>query len=217
MIKTLYNKIDKNAVSSMPAVSFPGRIITVVSPAETDKAVDYLLSADILGVDTETRPMFKKGAHHKVALLQVSTRDTCFLFRLNYTGLTPSLIRLLENTTVPMIGISWHDDLIGLKARGNFTPGYFIDLQKMVGDLGIEDLALQKIYANIFHQKISKRQRLSNWEADILTDKQKMYAATDAWTCINLYEEILRLEQTHDYELVKVPEPESKNNIEQDE
>lgn len=217
MTKTIYNKIDKNDISVMPLVSFPGRIITIVSAGETDKAVDYLLDSDILGVDTETRPSFRRGNHYKVSLLQVSTRDTCFLFRLNFTGLTPALIRLLENTTVPMVGISWHDDLLGLHERGKFTPGYFIDLQNMVGELGIEDLALQKIYANIFGKKISKRQRLTNWEADVLTDKQKMYAATDAWTCINLYEEILRLERTGDYTLVKVPEPEVENNQEQNE
>lgn len=207
MRKIIYNKFDKKAITGMPTVVFPGRIITIISPSETQKAVDYLLSKDVLGVDTETRPSFRKGDKFKVSLLQVSSRDTCFLFRLNRTGLTPAMIKLLENTDVPMIGLSWHDDLLALHKRVEFKPGYFIDLQDIVGELGIEDLALQKLYANLFHQKISKRQRLSNWEADVLSDKQKQYAATDAWTCINLYEEILRLKRTGDYELVKVPEP----------
>lgn len=207
MRKIIYNKFDKKAITEMPTVVFPGRIITIISPGETQKAVDYLLSKDILGVDTETRPSFKKGDNFKVSLLQVSTRDTCFLFRLNRTGLTPAMIKLLENTDVPMIGLSWHDDLLALHKRAKFAPGYFIDLQNIVGELGIEDLSLQKLYANLFHQKINKRQRLSNWEADVLSDKQKQYAATDAWTCINLYEEILRLKRTGDYKLVKVPEP----------
>ena len=207
MRKIIYNKFDKRAITEMPTVSFPGRIITIISPGETQKAVDYLLSKDILGVDTETRPSFRKGDNFKVSLLQVSSRDTCFLFRLNRTGLTPSMVKLLENTSVPMVGLSWHDDLLALHKRAEFKPGYFIDLQNIVGELGIEDLALQKLYANLFHQKISKRQRLSNWEADVLSDRQKQYAATDAWTCINLYEEILRLKRTGDYELVKVPEP----------
>ena len=66
-------------------------------------------------------------------------------------------------------------------------------------DIGIEDLSLQKLYANMFGQKISKRQQLSNWEADVLNDKQKLYAATDAWACIMLYEELMRLERTGDY------------------
>ena len=107
MKKTIYSKFDKNLISALPTVLFTGRIITIISEADADKAVDYLLSCDILGVDTETRPTFRKGDQHKVALLQVSSRDTCFLFRLNNIGLTPSIIRLLEDETVPKIGLSF--------------------------------------------------------------------------------------------------------------
>jgi ribonuclease D len=201
MKKILVNKFDKKDINDLPVVQFEGRIIVVLSPGETEKAVDYLLSQKILGVDTETRPSFKKGAQHAVSLLQVATHDCCFLFRLNYTGLTPALIRLLEDTRVPKIGLSWHDDLLSLKKRAAFTPGRFIDLQQLVGEIGIEDRSLQKLYANFFHQKILKRQQLSNWERDVLDEKQKVYAATDAWACIMLYEELMRLEKTHDYEL----------------
>ena len=170
--------------------------------------MDYLLSSDILGVDTETKPVFHKGEHHQVSLLQVSNRTTCFLFRLNLTGITPAIKQLLEDTTVKKIGLSWHDDIRGLEEREKFKPGLFIDLQDIVPKLGIEDMSLQKLYANIFHQKISKRQRLSNWEAPLLDNKQRQYAAIDAWSCILLYEEILRLHETKEYELVLVPEPE---------
>jgi len=137
-----------------------------------------------------------------VSLLQVSTSDICFLFRLNHIGITPAILRLLENKVVPMVGLSLHDDMLSLHKRVAFTPGFFIDLQDLVGELGIEDLSLQKLYANLFHQKISKRQRLTNWDSDVLNDKQKAYAALDAWACINLYKEILRLKQSGDYELV---------------
>lgn len=207
MRKKIYSKFDKKEITALPLVVFTGRIISIISPKETDKAVDYLLAADILGVDTETKPAFHRGEQHQVCLLQVSTRDTCFLFRLNHTGITPAIKRLLEDTTVKKIGLSWHDDLRALKARESFTPGLFIDLQDVVSQLGVQDLSLQKLYANFFQQKISKRQRLSNWEAPVLTDKQKQYAAIDAWSCINLYEEIARLKRTHDFELVEEQEP----------
>ena len=74
-------------------------------------------------------------------------------------------------------------------------------------------MSLQKLYANFFGQKISKAQRLTNWEADILNEKQKQYAATDAWACIMLYEELQKLEETGRYELVK--EVEENKNIEE--
>ena len=202
MRKIIYNKFDKKAIATLPTVVFPGKTVVVMSESEAERAVDFLLSNSILGIDTETRPSFKKGETHKVSLLQVATHTVCFLFRLNYIGITPSILRLLENQEVPMIGLSLHDDILSLRKRTDFKPGLFIDLQDMVGEIGIEDLSLQKLYANLFHQKISKRQRLTDWDSDVLNDKQKAYAALDAWACINLYEEIVKLKRSRDYDLV---------------
>jgi ribonuclease D len=208
MKKQIYSKFDKKEITALPKETFPGRIISIITANEAEKAVNYLLSSDILGVDTETKPSFHRGEQHQVCLLQVANRDTCFLFRLHRTGITPAIKRLLEDTTVKKIGLSWHDDIRGLQAREPFTPGLFIDLQDLVPTLGVQDLSLQKLYANFFHKKISKRQRLSNWETPILSDRQKQYAAIDAWSCINLYEEFMRLKQTKDYELIEVSEQE---------
>lgn len=210
MKKTIYNKFDKAAINALPLVEYPYKINVILNEYEAERAVDYLLTCDILGVDTETKPAFRRGQNHKVALLQVATRDQCFLFRLNHLGMPQSVIRLLSNRMVPMVGLSWHDDIMSLHRRAEFTPGWFIDIQDIIGNLGIEDKSLQKLYANLFGEKISKRQRLTNWEADILSDKQKEYAAIDAWACINLYDEIMRLMATNDYELIKVAEEEIK-------
>lgn len=213
-MKKIYDKFDKSIINSLPLVTFPGKIIVVLNEYEADRAVEYLLSCDVLGVDTETRPAFRKGNNHKVALLQVATRKECFLFRLNHLGLPKSLLRLLSNKQVPMVGLSWHDDLMSLHRREQFEPGWFIDIQDIIGNLGIVDKSLQKLYANLFGEKISKRQRLTNWEADVLTDRQKQYAAIDAWACIKLYDEIMNLLATKEYELEVVPEekPAADNN-----
>lgn len=210
-MRILYSKFNKEAIHELPQVLFTGRIIVITSEKKAEKAVDFLLKQSILGVDTETRPVFRKGQSYKVSLLQVATHDTCFLFRLNILDITPSIKRLLENTETKMIGLSWHDDLLALHKRSDFKKGNFIDLQDIIGDLGIKDLSLQKLYANIFRQKISKRQRLTNWNNETLSEKQKQYAATDAWACIQLYEEIMRLKVSGDYQLVEVEE-ETKNN-----
>lgn len=207
MRKTIYNKYDKHLIRDLPQVSFPGKIEVITSKAEADKAVDFLFSQTLLGIDTETRPSFKKGKQNKVALLQISTKHVCFLFRLNIIGLMPSLIRLLEDETIKKVGLSLHDDIHSLtrllvNSSTKLKIGSFVDLQNLVKEIGIEDMSLQKLYANFFHQKISKRQQLSNWESDVLTEKQKTYAAIDAWACINIYEEFNRLKQTGDYQLV---------------
>jgi len=202
MSKTIYSRYDKSKISSLPRVLFEGRIIVILTEGDAEKAVDYLLSQPILGIDTETRPSFKRGQLHGVALLQVSTYDTCFLFRLNQIGLSGAIRRLLEDERVPKVGLSLRDDLNGLHKLGDFKAHNFVDLQDRVKEIGIEDLSLQKLYANFFGQRISKREQLTNWEADILNEKQKLYAATDAWACIMIFEELLRLEQTGGYQLV---------------
>ena len=210
MKKTLFNKYDKKWIAKLPQVAFQGRIFVVVSPHETKRVVDFLLTNPILGMDTETRPSFKKGRLNIVSLLQVATREVCFLFRLQFTGITPDIVRLLEDETVPKVGLSLHDDINSLNKRKTFKPGKFIDLQNHFNELGVEDLGLQKLYANVFGQKISKAQQRSNWEADVLTEKQKLYAATDAWACIMLYDEYIRLRDTGDFILQKVEEPEAE-------
>ena len=202
MKKVIYSKFDKARIQQLPRALFEGRIEVILSESEAAKAVDFLLSQPIIGLDTETRPSFRKGVKYYVSLLQVSTRDICFLFRLKHTGMCPPIIRLLEDTTVPKIGLSLHDDLHQLHEVAQFEPGHFVELQHKVKAFGVEDLSLQKLFANFFGERISKGQRLTNWEADILSDSQKRYAATDAWACVLLYEEMERLLQTGDFEVV---------------
>ncbi|MBR2630477.1 MAG: 3'-5' exonuclease domain-containing protein 2 [Bacteroidaceae bacterium] len=200
-MKTIQDRYEKKDIQNLPRALFEGRIIVIFSEAEADKAVDYLMAQKILGVDTETRPSFKKGQIHQVSLLQISTNDTCFLFRLNQIGLPDSLIKLLEDCGTTKVGLSLQDDLRQLNQRRDFTPGSFIELQKEVREIGIEDMSLQKIYANLFQQKISKNQQLSNWEADTLSPAQQLYAATDAWACLQIHEEVMKLKRDKNYVL----------------
>ena len=191
--RKLWKKFEKKWLANLPRVVFQGRIFVVQTEAEANKAVDYLLAQPLLGFDTETRPKFKPGAMNPVALLQVATTDTCFLFRLNILGLPDALVRLLSDTTVRKVALSWKDDTHQLRRLRNFPMGDFVELQHYVRQFGIEDAGLQKLYANVFGQKISKSQQLSNWETETLTEGQKVYAATDAWACLRLYAELEQL------------------------
>ena len=202
-MKTLYTQYDKQHINELPRALFSGRIIVIQSVGEARRAVDYLLTFPRIGIDTETRPNFHPGAMHPVALLQVATDDTCFLFRLNRFGVPPCLVQLFCDSSTQKVGLSLHDDWAQLQRRTDFEPANVIELQDYVKRIGITDMSLQKLYANIFGQKISKSQRLSNWEADVLTESQKRYAATDAWACLRLYQEINRLLTTKDYKLVE--------------
>ena len=193
--------INKEAIKEMPKVLFPGQIHLVQTPWEAEKAVTYLKQYPLLGIDSETRPSFTKGQSHKVALLQISSDECCFLFRLNMTGLTQSLIGLLENPEIIKVGLSLRDDFMMLHKRAPFNQQGCVELQDFVRPFGIQDKSLQKIYGILFKEKISKSQRLSNWEADVLTDAQKQYAATDAWACLNIYNRLQELKRTGNFEI----------------
>ena len=199
----LPSDIAKADIAQMPVDLFGGRIIVIHSKVDVEKAVSYLRNFNIVGVDTETRPSFAKGKTYEVSLLQVSTEDTCFLFRLNYIGMPDALVELLQDERILKVGLSLRDDIQSLNRRNSFEPGGFLDLQHYVKSLGIEAQSLQKIYALLFGKKISKSQRLTNWEADVLTDRQKGYAATDAWACVRIYNYLEELKARGGVKVVK--------------
>lgn len=187
--------ISKEQVSTLPIAKFAGRIIVVQTEQEAVKAASYLQKYSVLGFDTETRPSFKKGQNHKIALMQLSTQDTCFLFRLNFIGIPEGLSQILANPDIRKIGLSLKDDFRAIKKRAktDFEVANFIELQSFVKKFGIEDNGLQRIYAILFGEKISKSQRLSNWEADVLSEAQQKYASLDAWACLCIYNKLIRL------------------------
>ncbi|MDR1610270.1 MAG: 3'-5' exonuclease domain-containing protein 2 [Candidatus Symbiothrix sp.] len=180
--------ITKEEISGFEVEEFQGKIHVIDNLVDSEKAVHYLSQFKILGFDTETRPSFTRGLLRNVALVQISTFDTCFLFRLNGSGFPPSLIKLLSNPEILKIGLSLRDDFLSMSRLLKFSPKGFVDIQKIVQKHDIEDLSLQKIYAIIFRKKISKSQRLTNWEAEKLSEAQKKYAALDAWACLKIYE-----------------------------
>lgn len=196
-MRIIRKTISKEEIAAMPIGQFSGRVFVIYTESDADKAVEYLKNQQIVGVDTETRPSFKRGMSHKVALLQVSTMDTCFLFRLNKIGMPQSLQNFLMGDTLK-IGLSLKDDFMMLRRRKDVhaEEGNWIELQDYVSRFGIEDRSLQKIFANLFGQKISKSQRLSNWEAETLSESQIKYAATDAWACVKIYNYLVEMEQT---------------------
>lgn len=182
--------IDKATVAEMEAVEYPGGIdaVTVIdSVAKARIALRALRKCTHIGFDTETKPSFKRGHMNKVALLQLSTGEHCYLFRLNMPGIFDAAKPLLEDPTIIKIGLSVHDDYNALRRRGAINPAGFLDLQDYARTFHIEDISLQKIYAIIFGERISKAQRLTNWEAQRLTEAQQIYAAIDAWACLKLY------------------------------
>ncbi len=192
--------ISKEEIANLPLADFDGRIHVIQRLEEVEKAVSFLKTYPVLGFDTESRPSFKKGKTNEVALIQLSTDSSCFLFRINLTGIPKSLADLLADPSVKKIGLSIKDDFHALNQMATIQQVNFVDLQHYVKKFQIEDNSLMKIYAIMFEKRISKSQRLTNWEADTLTEKQKKYAALDAWATREIYMKLESLNGSFDKE-----------------
>lgn len=180
--------ISKEELAALPAASFNGKIHLIDSPDQVDSAISCLQAENIIGFDTETKPNFKRGQSNNVSLIQLSTHNECFLFRLNHIGMPDSLKNLLEDTTLKKIGLSIHDDFHNLNKFCDIAPVAFVDLQDYVKEFNFSVLSLSKIFAILFNERISKGQRLSNWEAETLSNHQQGYAALDAYACLKIYD-----------------------------
>lgn len=186
--------ITNEELNQLPVGAFEGEILVVDTPAAMESACAHLGRCSVIGFDTETRPSFKKGWLNTMSLVQLSSETTAFLCRINKIPLSPEMLSILEDERIIKVGASIRDDIKGIRKQTPFTPAGFVDIQSIVGDYGIKELSVRKVSAIVLGIRVSKAQRLSNWEAQSLTPAQQLYAATDAWSCREIY---LRLTQGH--------------------
>lgn len=169
---------------------FKGEIVMVDNMKVFRQVFPRLLGSEVLGFDTETKPNFKKGKKNKVALLQIANGELACLFRINKMGIPDELVELLSDTSVIKAGVAIHDDIRFLTGVRKFIPGGFVDLQPFVKDFGIKSSGLKKLCAIILGFRISKRQQVTDWEAEELSEAQQVYAATDAWVCYEIFRKL---------------------------
>lgn len=186
------DKISNEETAALPAIEFKGEIRIIEHERDIVPACKFLMKQAVVGFDTETRPSFRPGVTFRVSLLQLSTPTVCYLFRLNKIPLAKPILQLLEDRRILKIGADVAGDLRSLRQIRHFRDGGFVDLQGIAPEWGIGEKSLRKLSAIVLGRRVSKAQRLSNWEAATLTDKQQLYAATDAWVCTRIYEQLLR-------------------------
>lgn len=190
-IDLIPREISKEDLAKSPVDHFKGRIHLIDQPEQVAAAYDALKKEHILGMDTETKPSFKKGVIHKVSLLQLSTTEDVYVFRLNRIGLPDELVKILNNKRILKVGIALHDDIKDLKKlNAACRPQNTVDLNKMAQDLDFESIGAKKLSALVLGFTISKSEQTSNWEAQILSPGQLRYAATDAWICNLIYSKL---------------------------
>lgn len=185
--------ITKEAINLLPLNRYENEIILVDSAEDIPEAFELIKQEKVVGFDTETKPVFVKGDYNEVALLQISLPTKVFLIRINMTGITPEIIDFFSNPSIKKIGVGLKDDIIALQKIKLFEPAGFMELNLIVNQIGIEANGLRKLTAIILGFRISKNAQVSNWEASELNDKQKRYAAMDAWVCLEMYHKLVNL------------------------
>ncbi len=183
--------ISNEQIKQLPVIQFPGHIYVIDRTEQVKQAVDFLSRQQILGFDTETRPSFKRGKSYNVSLIQLATENESFLFRLNKISFPDELKALLESEQVKKVGFDLNSDFHQLRKLIPIKPAGFIDLQKVAKEYGYKNMSLRKLTALLLGKRLSKRQRLSNWNSDQLTESQLVYAATDAWVTLVLYKKLI--------------------------
>ena len=178
---------NKEDIKNYPILSFKGKIHLISDKKDLKEALIILRRESVLGFDTETRPSFKKGENYSVSLLQLSTSEEAFLFRLNYLGLPDELVSLLADQDILKVGVAILDDVRALRKLKEFDAEGFVELANIGSDLGIVTCGLRNMAAIFFGVRISKKAQLTNWERPDFNSGQALYAATDAWICLEMY------------------------------
>ncbi|VAW25776.1 3'-5' exonuclease domain protein [hydrothermal vent metagenome] len=189
----LRERISTEEVNALPMRAYEGEIVLIDSVEQVEKVVKEIEQFTVVGFDTESKPAFKKGESYPVSLLQFATPKKVYLFRVNLIGMPKRVSDLLSNPNLIKLGIALHDDIKDLRQLGVTNPQGFQDIHSFIKDKGVINTGLRKLAAMILGFRISKSQQTSNWENEVLNERQQIYAATDAWVCLKIYEELKKL------------------------
>lgn len=191
------NRIDREYINLLPPVEFEGEVVVVENVEQEEAVIRELRKESSVGFDTESKPAFKKGVSYPISLVQLATHDRAYLFQLKKTGFSDALADFLADASIKKIGIGVMADIKKLQELKTFTAGGFIDLSTIAKKKGIIQVGARALTARYLDRRLVKTAQKTNWAQSTLTRKQQIYAASDAWICLEIYPHLLA--DTTDY------------------
>jgi ribonuclease D len=187
LLDAIPRSISREDMAGLPIRRYEGRVCLVATPEDLEEARSDLRSEAVVGLDTETRPAFKKGESHLPCLVQAATSRAVYLFQLRRVEGFPVLAELLSDLRLIKAGVSLADDLRALKKVFPFTEKSMLDLGHAARRSGFEQTGVRNLAGILLGFRIPKGTKTSNWAARELSAAQITYAATDAWACRELF------------------------------
>ena len=175
-----------------PYAGLPFENIFIVTTArQAGIAFEELSQAGTVGFDTESKPTFRKGERSTGPhVFQFATPEKAFIFQSHVTESHEAIIGLLKATALTKIGFDLRGDLTQISDRFGVRPESLVDLDHSFKKLGYRNsIGAKTAIAILFNRRFfkSKSVTTSNWEAKILSDKQLLYAANDAFAAIQVF------------------------------
>lgn len=179
--------ITKAEINEKPLLEYTGPYTLIRNDEALQEVLPAVMNERILGFDTETRPAFRKGESYLPSLLQLGGEAQVWMFQLQKIEDLAPLFAVLADQNIVKAGVAIARDVQELQDLHAFTPGGFIDVGKMAEKRMFRNTGLRPLAALLLEGRISKGAQVSNWATDHLSQKQEIYAATDAWVSRRLY------------------------------
>lgn len=172
---------------ALPILKYTGPVHVVATQADLRSALHEIRRERVVGFDTETRPTFRKGQSNAPSLVQIATNRGVCLFQLARLDCTGVLAEIFSNPRILKAGVALVRDLSDLQKLFPFETANVVDLGDVAKQSGIQQTGLRNLAGLFLGGRVTKGARTSNWSVPELTPSQRIYAATDAWICRELY------------------------------
>jgi len=186
------NRLSKDYINTLEIIRFEGDVQVINEISAAKKIVKKLSKEKMLGFDTESKPSFKPGVSHPISLIQISTLNTSYLFQVNGSGLISLLEPILTSKKIKKVGIGLAHDINKLKGFNGIILSGLIDLSMIAKEKGIIQTGARGLTARYLQKRLVKTAQTTNWARQELSEKQKNYAATDAWVCLKIFPLIMK-------------------------
>jgi ribonuclease D len=171
-------------------------IVEVATAAGAERAEREIMQADVVGFDTESKPVFVRG-HVSTGphVAQFSTLERAYVFMLHDETCRHRVGVLLASEKLKKVGFGLREDLRRIPIKLGVEPKSVLDLETLFAARGHgRGVGARVAVAIALKRRLlkSRKASTSNWMRHRLSDKQLLYAANDAYAAIKVYEAMMK-------------------------